>query len=75
MGSFLTSKENIALDLAVKWQGESRINRSFAEYLAIAKKLPAIEALHVYINAELAKIRASGKARCLRAFRDILSSI
>ena len=61
MGPFLTSKENIALDLAFQWQKESRINRTFAEYLAIARKLPAIEALFVYINDELAKIHASGK--------------
>lgn len=61
MGPFLTSKENIALDFAFKWQGESRINRTFAEYLAIAKKLPSIEALHAYINVELAKIHATGK--------------
>lgn len=61
MGQFLTSKENIALNFAFQWQGESRINRTPAEYLAIAKKLPAVEALFVYINKELAKIHASGK--------------
>lgn len=62
MNPFLTSKEEIALDFAFQWQGESRINRTFAEYAAIAKKLPSIDALYAYINDELAKIHANGMA-------------
>jgi len=37
---FLTSKENIALDLAFEWLGESRVNRTMEEYREIASRIP-----------------------------------
>jgi len=37
---FLTPKENIALDLAFEWLGESRVNRTMEEYREIASRIP-----------------------------------
>lgn len=51
-----TSKENIALDLMFAWLGESRYNRTSAEYLDLASKLPKVDAAHVEVNARLKQI-------------------
>jgi hypothetical protein len=62
MGRFLTSKENIALNLIFEWHGESRYNRTPGEYLAIALGLPKLAALHAYVNQRLQEIAAAGRA-------------
>jgi hypothetical protein len=62
MSQFLTSKENIALDLIFEWMRESRINRTMAEYMAIASRLPKIEALHAYVNQRLREMADAGIA-------------
>jgi hypothetical protein len=50
---FLTSKENIVINLVSEWLGESCINRTLNEYAAIAKRIPKIEAVHAYVNQRL----------------------
>ena len=42
MNRFLTSKENIAIELLFEWLGEERINRTMADYIAIAKRIEAL---------------------------------
>jgi hypothetical protein len=49
MSKFLTSKENLALDLIFYYVGESRYNRTTEEYEAVAAKLPPIKVLHGYV--------------------------
>jgi hypothetical protein len=58
---FLTSKENIVIDLALEWGKESRFNRTKEDYLAIARRLPKLDALHAWVNQRLAEI-AKAKA-------------
>ena len=62
MSHFLTSKENIALNLIFEWMRESRINRTMAEYMEIAARLPKIEALHAYANQRLREMAHAGIA-------------
>lgn len=52
--------ENIALDIIFDWMGESTINRTLNEYIAIAAKLPKLEALHARVNEILATIDGNG---------------
>jgi hypothetical protein len=59
---YLTSKENIALNLVFEWLGESRYNRTSAEYLDLASKLPKIDAAYQYVNARLNQIAKEGTA-------------
>jgi hypothetical protein len=58
----LTSKENIALNLISARLGESFINRTQAEYDAIAAAMPPNKVLHGWVNEALAKIAAAGSA-------------
>ena len=53
MGHFLTSKENIVIDIAFGWLGESRINRTREDYMAIASRVPNLTALHAIVNDTL----------------------
>lgn len=62
MTADITSKENIALNLISEWMEESFINRTWAEYVSIANRIPKLEALHSYINQRLSEIAASGTA-------------
>lgn len=62
MSQFLTSKENIVLDLIFESLGESRINRTHAEYMAIASRLPMLEPLRQDVNKKLREIAAAGHA-------------
>ena len=62
MAQFLTSMENIALNLIFEWLGESRNNRSFKEYMEIAWRLPKLAALCAYVNQRLREIAAAGEA-------------
>jgi hypothetical protein len=59
---FLSPKENIALNLIFEWLGESRFNRTYEEYVAIAWRLPKLAALHAYVNERLRKLAAAGVA-------------
>jgi hypothetical protein len=45
---FPTSKENIAINIIFEWLGESRINRSYDHYMAIARRLPKLDACYAY---------------------------
>jgi hypothetical protein len=47
---YLTAIENIALSLVFLVMNERRFNRSLAEYLSIAAKLPALKALLQMVN-------------------------
>lgn len=62
MSRFPTSVENIALDLIFEWLGESRINRTYDEYMQIAARIPSIEACQAYINQRLREYAKSGNA-------------
>jgi hypothetical protein len=62
MNRFLTSKENIALDLIFELYGESRINRTYGEYMEIASCLSKLQALHAYVNERLRKLAVEGHA-------------
>jgi hypothetical protein len=53
---FPTPVEDIALNLAFAVMGESRINRSFEEYLAIAARLPPLKVLTFEINELLGQL-------------------
>jgi len=48
MSPFLTSKENIVVNLIYEWLGESRINRTYDEYMEIASRFPKVAACHAY---------------------------
>jgi hypothetical protein len=50
MNRFLTSKENIVVNLLFESLGEVRCNRTMREYMAIAQRVPKIEAVHAYVN-------------------------
>ena len=63
MSAFLLPKENIVIGLMCEWMGESRFNRSMDEYVAMASKLPKIEALYTYVNQRLAEMAREGVAR------------
>jgi hypothetical protein len=60
MGDFLTSKENIVINLLFEWLGESRFNRKFSEYQAIAARVPKVEALFAYVNQRLGEMANAG---------------
>jgi hypothetical protein len=62
MSPFLTSKENIVIDIAFGWLGESRINRSRDEYMDIASRIPNLEALHDIVNEHLRSMAKAGFA-------------
>jgi hypothetical protein len=48
-----TSKENIAINIIFEWMEESRYNRTYDEYMEIARKLPKLAACHAYVNQRL----------------------
>ncbi len=60
MSKFPTMQEEIAISLAFEYVGESRYNRSAAEYQAIAAKFPPLKVLHGYINDRLQEIAETG---------------
>ena len=59
---FPTSKEDLALDLIFESRGESRINRTYDEYMAIASRLPPLKVLHADINKRLSEMAKAGIA-------------
>jgi hypothetical protein len=62
VGHFLTSKENIVIDIAFGWLGESRINRTREDYMTIASRVPNLMALHAIVNDTLGKMAKAGDA-------------
>lgn len=62
MSRFPISAENVAIDIAFELMGESRLNRTTAEYMAIAKRLPPLKKLHGLINDRLAEMKKQGVA-------------
>ena len=58
---FLTSKENVALDLAFEWLGESRVNRTMEEYREIASRIPNLTELRKIVNKRLRQIAKTVK--------------
>src|SRR5262245_65008651 len=62
MSPFLTSKENIAASLIYEWLGESRINRTYNEYIQIASRFPKVAACHAYVNQRLREMADAGNA-------------
>ena len=59
---FLTSKENLVVNLIFEWLGERRINRTYDEYMEIASRFPTVEACHAYINQRLREMADAGTA-------------
>ncbi len=66
---FLTPAEEIVIDLVLEWLGESRINRTADEYIAIAHRFPKIEAAHSHVNEQLKRIAAAGAPYEISDFR------
>lgn len=62
MSQFPTSAENVAIDIIFQLMGESRINRTYEEYMAIKNRLPPLKILHFDINRRLREIVATSKA-------------
>ena len=60
MNRFLTSKENIVIELLFEWLGEQRFNRTMVEYAMIALRVPKTAAVHAYVNQRLREMRAAG---------------
>jgi len=62
VSAFLTSKENIVVNLVYGWLGESRFNRTYAEYMEIASHFPKVAACHAYVNEQLRAMAEAGFA-------------
>jgi hypothetical protein len=62
MGGHMTSQESLALDLIFGSLGESRFNRSWDEYAAIAARAPKLAAMHAEVNAVLQAMANAGYA-------------
>jgi len=62
MSPFLTSKENIAVNLIYQWLGECRTNRTYDEYMTIASRFPKLEACYAYVNQRLGEMAQRGIA-------------
>ena len=62
MTEFPTSKENLAITLMFESLGESRFNRTMAEYNAIAARAPKLQAMHIDVNRRLQEMAAAGDA-------------
>jgi hypothetical protein len=60
MSPFLTSKENIAVNLIYEWLGESRTNRTYNDYMKIALRFPKVEACFAYVNQRLREMADAG---------------
>jgi hypothetical protein len=62
MSPFLTSKENIVVNLIYEWLGESRTNRTYDEYMEIASRFPKVAACHAHVNQRLREMADAGNA-------------
>ncbi|MBN8966158.1 MAG: hypothetical protein J0H89_12455 [Rhizobiales bacterium] len=58
---WLTSTENIAIDLVFDVLGEERLNRTSKEYMDIAARLPVLKELHYQINERLSQWHKEGR--------------
>jgi hypothetical protein len=63
IGPFPTSSANIAINLIYEWMGESRINRCYDDYMAIAARFSRIEACVARVNQRLEELDRSGFAK------------
>jgi hypothetical protein len=61
MAQFLTQVQDKVLDLVFEVMGESRINRSYEDYMAIAAKLPGLKILHHLVNERLQEKHKAGE--------------
>lgn len=61
MTRFLQPHENNALSLIFQFMGESRYNRTYADYMAIAARLPHLKELHYQVNKLLRQYHASAQ--------------
>jgi len=57
MSAFPTAIQNTCLSLIFRAMKECRNNRTYAEYMDIAARLPALKVLHFQVNEELKKFR------------------
>jgi|SRR5437762_3341138 hypothetical protein len=62
MSPFLTSKENIVVDVIYAWLGECRFNRTYDEYMEIASRFPKVAACHAHVNQQLREMAEAGFA-------------
>ena len=64
MSPFLTSKENIVVNLiyASFPRGASHFNRTYDEYMEIASRFPKLAACHAYVNQRLREMAEAGFA-------------
>src|SRR4051812_49639717 len=69
MSKFLTSKEEKVITLIFEWLGESRINRTYNEYMAIAARIPKLEACVAHVNQRLAEIAPKMLPFCICHFQ------
>jgi hypothetical protein len=53
---FPTATQDIAANLIFAVMGETRFNRTYSEYIAIAAKFPLLKVLHSDVNERLQKI-------------------
>jgi hypothetical protein len=60
MANFPTSTHNIVINLLYEWLGECRFNRSWDDYIAIARRVPKVDAVHCYVNQRLKEFQDSG---------------
>jgi hypothetical protein len=56
MSDFLTSKENIVINLLFESLNERRFNRSLQEYKAVAAQVPKVDAVFADVNERLGKM-------------------
>ena len=59
---FLTSTENIVVNLIYEWLGEARVSHTYDEYMEIAARFPKVAACHAYVNERLRKMAEAGFA-------------
>jgi hypothetical protein len=60
MTDFLTSKENIVINLLFEWLGEKRCNRTLPDYKAIAARVPKLDAVFSYVSQRLGEMAIAG---------------
>jgi hypothetical protein len=60
MTKFPTPVEEIVLTITFGLMGESRFDRTYDEYMQIAKRLPPLKVLHGQINDKLREMAAAG---------------
>lgn len=70
IGSDTDSYTVNAIKLLFEWLGESPANRTVTEYIAIARRVPKLVAIHAYVNQRLAEIADANQAPyCISYFK------